>query len=72
MESQSLENVRDEYNQLLANRNKEVRILGEKEEYNAFALGINGAGELLVRRQDGAEEAIFAGEVSVRGVYGYV
>lgn len=49
-----------------------MRILGGKEEYNAVALGINEQGELLVRRKDGTEEAIFAGEVSVRGVYGYI
>ena len=64
--------MREEYNQLLVNRGKEVRILGGKEDYNAVALGINSEGELLVRREDGSEEAVFAGEVSVRGVYGYV
>ena len=29
-------------------------------------------GELIVRKEDGTEEAVYAGEVSVRGVYGYV
>ncbi|EGB93948.1 biotin--[acetyl-CoA-carboxylase] ligase [Clostridium sp. D5] len=72
LESRNLESMREEYNQLLVNRGKEVRILGGKEEYNAVALGINSEGELLVRREDGSEEAVFAGEVSVRGVYGYV
>lgn len=72
IEDQNLESMREEYNTLLVNRGKEVRILGGKEEYNAVALGINEQGELLVRRKDGTEEAIFAGEVSVRGVYGYV
>ena len=32
----------------------------------------NNQGELLVRREDGHVEEIYAGEVSVRGVYGYV
>jgi len=27
---------------------------------------------LIVRKEDGTEEAVYAGEVSVRGVYGYV
>ena len=72
VESQNLEYMREEYNELLVNRNKEVRILGGKEEYNAVALGINSEGELLVQRGDGTREAVFAGEVSVRGVYGYV
>ena len=72
IEDQNLESMREEYNALLVNRGKEVRILGGKEEYNAVALGINEKGELLVRRKDGTEEAISAGEVSVRGVYGYI
>ena len=38
----------------------------------AEALGINDGGELLVRKSDGSETAIYAGEVSVRGIYGYV
>ena len=64
--------MQEKYNSLLVNREKEVRILGAKEQYNAYALGVNKEGELLVRRGDGTTEAVFAGEVSVRGVYGYV
>ena len=41
-------------------------------EYVAVARGINTAGELIVTREDGQEEHIYAGEVSVRGVYGYI
>lgn len=72
LETQDLRKIQDEYNELLVNRDEEVRVLGTKDEYNAYALGINQEGELLVKRQDGITEAIFAGEVSVRGVYGYV
>ena len=72
LETQDLEKMQEEYNSLLVNREKEVRILGAKEQYNAYALGVNKEGELLVRRGDGTIEAVFAGEVSVRGVYGYV
>lgn len=72
LETQNIEKMKDEYNSLLVNREKEVRILGGKEEYNAYALGVNEKGELLVRCEDGTIEAIFAGEVSVRGIYGYV
>lgn len=72
METQGLRQMQEKYNSLLINREKEVRILGVKEEYAAYALGINEKGELLVRRDNGEVEAILAGEVSVRGVYGYV
>lgn len=61
----------ERYSSLLINKDREVRILGAREQYCAYALGINEKGELLVRREDGTEEAVYAGEVSVRGVYGY-
>ncbi|PWJ49970.1 BirA family transcriptional regulator, biotin operon repressor / biotin-[acetyl-CoA-carboxylase] ligase [Faecalicatena contorta] len=72
IETQGLGQMQEKYNSLLINREKEVRILGVKEGYAAYALGINEKGELLVRRDNGEIEAVLAGEVSVRGVYGYV
>ena len=33
---------------------------------------INEKGELLVEKEDGEIIAVYAGEVSVRGIYGYV
>ena len=72
LQSGDLSGIREDYNRLLVNCGKEVRILGAKEPYQALALGINDSGELLVRKQDGSEEAVYAGEVSVRGIYGYV
>lgn len=69
---ENLSNIQTAYNELLVNAGREVCILGEKESYHAKALGINEFGELLVLREDGTKEAIYAGEVSVRGVYGYV
>lgn len=60
------------YNALLLNRNQGVRVLEPGHEYTGTALGINKEGELLVRREDGSVTAVYAGEVSVRGVYGYV
>ena len=41
-------------------------------EYDGIARGINEKGELLVERgSDGQTVQVYAGEVSVRGVYGY-
>lgn len=68
----NLSGIREAYNRLMVNCGKEVRILGVQEPFRALALGINDNGELLVRKEDGSEEAVYAGEVSVRGVYGYV
>lgn len=70
--TEDLSAIREAYNNLLVNQNKDVNIISGTESRKAFALGINDHGELLVRWEDGSEEAIYAGEVSVRGVYGYV
>lgn len=64
--------LQEDYNRLLVSKEKEVRVLEPGCEYNAYALGINESGELLVRKDNGEEETVFAGEVSVRGIYGYI
>ncbi len=64
--------MQESYNQLLVNRDREVRIMEPGHEYNGRAAGINEKGELLVCTEDGQIKNIYAGEVSVRGVYGYV
>ncbi len=60
------------YNELLVNRGQEVRVIQPGHEYVAQALGINELGELIVDQADGTREYVFAGEVSVRGIYDYV
>lgn len=60
------------YEARLANLGREVCVLDPKGEYQGEALGINEQGELLVQKADGTTEAVYAGEVSVRGLYGYV
>ena len=62
----------DDYNSLLINKDKQVRVLDPKEPFEGNARGINVQGELLVEREDGEVVAVGAGEVSVRGLYGYV
>lgn len=72
LHAKDLSFMQERYNEMLVNRNREVRVLEPGDEYNAYALGINETGELLVKKENGEEEAVFAGEVSVRGIYGYV
>ena len=62
----------DEYNEVLVNRDKEVCVLEPDHTYHAHAKGINALGELVVKTMEGEEKTVFAGEVSVRGIYGYV
>lgn len=72
LQIQDLSFLQEEYNQILVNKDREVLVLEPGKEYKAKALGINPMGELLVEKEDGSIEAVFAGEVSVRGIYGYV
>lgn len=61
-----------EYVEKLVNKDKDVRVLDPQGEYTGTARGINELGELLVEKEDGTTVAVYAGEVSVRGIYGYV
>lgn len=72
MQTQDMSGLVDEYNGLLINAGREVKINGINSEFVGNAIGINKIGELLVKKQDGSIENIMAGEVSVRGLYGYV
>lgn len=69
---QDLSGIRKAYEERLVNRDREVRILDPAGAYEAHAKGINNTGELIVELADGTEKEIYAGEVSVRGIYGYV
>lgn len=72
LQTEDLSLLQEQYNKLLLNRNRGVRVLEPGNEYSGVALGINKDGELLVEKEDGTRTAVYAGEVSVRGVYGYV
>lgn len=72
LETQDFSLLKDEYNGMLAGRYGRVRVLTPGNEYNGISEGINDLGELQVRREDGTLTSVYAGEVSVRGIYGYV
>ncbi len=70
METQDLSGLLDEYNARLVNCGRQVRVIDFKRDYTGAAKGINAEGELLVETETGLKR-VSAGEVSVRGVYGY-
>ena len=72
MQTQDMRGLIDEYNGLLVNVGREVKINNINSQFIGNAIGINDKGELLVKKQDGSVEKVIAGEVSVRGLYGYV
>ena len=51
---------------------REVKLLRSGREEIATAIGIDDKFGLIVRHPDGREETVTSGEVSVRGLYGYV
>ena len=71
-ETGDMSSLLEDYNEVLAGKGDRVCVLDPKGEFDGVSEGINEQGELLVRREDGSLENIYAGEVSVRGVYGYV
>ncbi len=51
---------------------KTVQVITPNGRTEATALDVDDTGALLVRYPDGREQAVLSGEVSVRGLYGYV
>lgn len=72
MQTEDMSGLIEEYNQRLVNMGNEVCILDPAGEFRGVSTGINQNGGLMVRLEDGSETEVISGEVSVRGVYGYV
>lgn len=51
---------------------KNVQIVTPLETRNAYVMDINADGSLLVKNEIGETEIVFSGEVSVRGINGYI
>lgn len=71
LKTQDLSALVREYDELLVNRNKSVRVLDPKEPFDGKAMGITLKGELIVDTWE-SRKLVSSGEVSVRGIYGYV
>lgn len=72
LQTMDLELIRDTYNERLVNRGREVKVLAPRDSYTGVSHGINAAGELIVELPDKELRHVMSGEVSVRGIYGYV
>lgn len=64
--------LKEIYNQRLVNVEREVKVLAPRGDYTGVSHGINDEGELIVELADGTIREVNSGEVSVRGIYGYV
>ncbi len=72
IKTEDLSGLLEDYNKRLVNRGRQVRVVERKQEWKAVARQINKTGELEVETEDGQIKYIVSGEVSVRGIYGYV
>ncbi len=71
LETEDLSGLIREYNAILVNIQKMVKVLDPKEPYEGKAMGITPKGELIVDTWE-SRKLVSSGEVSVRGIYGYV
>ena len=62
---------RQEYSAACLNLGRRVRVLRPDGERSALAVSLTPDYGLAVRYDDGTEEVLRSGEVSVRGLYGY-
>ena len=72
-QTQDFSKLHDAYEEGLVNKGRAVHVLDPRAPFTGTAVGINLQGELLVQPDDGSPvRTIASGEVSVRGVQGYV
>lgn len=71
LQTLDMSRLRAGYQARLQGIDGEVRVLEPAGEYTGVSRGINDRGELIVERENGERTAVYAGEVSVRGLYGY-
>lgn len=71
LQTEDLSAVASEYNAYMVNLNQTVKVLDPKEPYEGKARGITTRGELVVDTWK-SRKLVSSGEVSVRGIYGYV
>jgi BirA family biotin operon repressor/biotin-[acetyl-CoA-carboxylase] ligase len=72
LKTEDLSEVCEKYNEICANVGHEIRVLEPGNEYTGTTEGINAKGELVVQKSSGERVCVYSGEVSVRGLYGYV
>ncbi|PKM68864.1 MAG: biotin--[acetyl-CoA-carboxylase] ligase [Firmicutes bacterium HGW-Firmicutes-2] len=62
----------EKYNQMCVNVDQELKIIEHGEIKQVTGIKVTNQGSLMVRNKEGNTEIIYAGDVSVRGINGYV
>ncbi|MFP4697201.1 MAG: biotin--[acetyl-CoA-carboxylase] ligase [Eubacteriales bacterium] len=68
----NLSNIIKEYEKECININKEVKVIYKNKEIEGKAMGITPIGELVIIDKSGQKHTVNSGEVSVRGLNGYI
>lgn len=71
LETEDLSALVNAYDAMLVNMKRQVKVLDPKEPFEGTAMGITKTGELIVDTWE-SRKLVSSGEVSVRGIYGYV
>ena len=71
LQTEDLRGLVKEYDARLINMHRNVKVLDPKEPFEGRAMGITNRGELMVDTWE-SRKLVSSGEVSVRGIYGYV
>lgn len=69
---EGFEKLREKYKANCINLNRQVIISSGKEKFEGLVKDIDKEGSLIILDGKGEERTVFTGEVSVRGLYGYV
>ncbi len=69
--TEDLSGILEEYNSRLVNRNRGVRVMDPRGPYEAVAVEMDKTGALVIE-VNGERKTVDSGEVSVRGLLGYV
>ena len=71
LQTEDLSAISKQFDAYMVNRNQPVKVLDPKDTYEGTARGITTRGELLVDTWE-SRKLVSSGEVSVRGIYGYL
>ena len=72
LKTEDLSAFADDYNRLLVHMNQRIRVVRGSREDFYISRGIDHKGELMVEDDAGRKTTVLSGEVSVRGILGYV
>lgn len=72
LKTEDLRSIIESYNSHCVNIDRQVRVISKHKELQGIVKEVTPKGELIVVDDEGTEHVIMSGEVSVRGIYGYV